>query len=113
MRLSVDLILYVIFCGQGRALSLRYDIEFNLIATVSYHISANFHGGSKPPPYAEQGSLCRTVASHFLRYTIHAKQKGFLIKGSLCNFQNNAIKIKSDYINYNTYLIPRRTWDIS
>ena len=52
-------------------------------------------------------------ASPFLRYTIHAKQKGFLIKGSLCNFQNNAIEIKSDYINYNTYLIPRRTWDIS
>ncbi len=52
-------------------------------------------------------------ASPFLRYTIHAKQKGVLIKGSLCNFQNNAIEIKSDYINYNTYLIPRRTWDIS
>ncbi len=52
-------------------------------------------------------------ASPFLRYTIHAKQKGFLIKGSLCNFQNNSIEIKSDYINYNTYLIPRRTWDIS
>ena len=52
-------------------------------------------------------------ASPVLRYTIHTKQKGFLIKGSLCNFQNNAIEIKSDYINYNTYLIPRRTWDTS
>ncbi len=34
------------------------------------------------------------------------------LQGSLCNFQNNAIEIKPDYINYNTYLIPRRTWDI-
>ena len=51
MRLSVDLILYKIRCGQGQALSLRYDIEFNLIATVSYHISVNHFGRSKPLPY--------------------------------------------------------------
>ena len=39
------------FGGQGRALSLRYDIEFNLTVTVSYQISVNYFGGSKPPPY--------------------------------------------------------------
>ena len=51
MRLSVNVNLYVICCGQGQALSLRYDIEFNLIATVSYNISANYLGRSKPLPY--------------------------------------------------------------
>ena len=45
------------FVGQPQGLSLRYDIEFNLIATVSYNISTNFHGGSKPPPYNVKGNL--------------------------------------------------------
>ena len=51
MRLSVDLILYEIFCGQGRALSLRYDIELNLLTAFIRYIYVNYHGGSKPPPY--------------------------------------------------------------
>ena len=38
--------------GQPQGLSLRYDIFFNLLTAVSYHISVSFHGGSKPPPYA-------------------------------------------------------------
>ena len=43
--------------GQGQALSLRYDIEFNLITTFSYHISVNSLGGSKPPPYTAKTNL--------------------------------------------------------
>ena len=39
MRLSVDLILYEICCGQGQALSLRIVEIFNAISTVNYHIS--------------------------------------------------------------------------
>ena len=35
----------------GQALSLRYDINFNLNVTDNSPISANLHGGSKPPPY--------------------------------------------------------------
>ena len=42
MRLSVNVNLYVICCGQQQALSLRYDIEFNLISTVSYYIPVDF-----------------------------------------------------------------------
>ena len=30
---------------------LRYDIEFNLIATVINYVFVNYLGGSKPPPY--------------------------------------------------------------
>ena len=37
--------------GQPQGLSLRYDIFFNLLTAVSYHISVSSHGGSKPPPY--------------------------------------------------------------
>ena len=37
--------------GQGQALSLRYNIKFNFIITVSRYIYVNFLGGSKPPPY--------------------------------------------------------------
>ena len=51
MRLSVDLILYVIFCGQGRALSLRYDIKFDLILTENNFVFVSFLGRSKPLPY--------------------------------------------------------------
>ena len=43
--------------GQGRALSLRYNIKFNFIITVSRYIYVNFHGGSKPPPYREPYKL--------------------------------------------------------
>ena len=45
--------------GQPQGLSLRYDISFNLLTAVSYHIFVNFHGGSKPPLYAERGNLRR------------------------------------------------------
>ena len=45
------------FDGQPQGLSLRHDIEFNLIATVSYNISANYLGRSKPPPYNVKGNL--------------------------------------------------------
>ena len=31
--------LYVIFCGQGRALSLRYDIKYNLILSLKFQYS--------------------------------------------------------------------------
>ena len=37
--------------GQPQGLSIRYDIFFNLLTAVSYHISVSFLGGSKPPPY--------------------------------------------------------------
>ena len=40
------------FVGQPQGLSLRYDIEFNLIATVNNYVFVSFLGGSKPPPYA-------------------------------------------------------------
>ena len=50
MRLSVDLILYVIFCGQGRALSLRYDIKFDLILTENNFVFVSFLVRSKPCP---------------------------------------------------------------
>ena len=39
------------FDGQPQGLSLRHDIEFDLIATDNSYIFANFLGGSKPPPY--------------------------------------------------------------
>ena len=38
--------------GQTQGLSLRYDIEFNLTATVNNYGFVSFLGGSKPPPYA-------------------------------------------------------------
>ena len=38
--------------GQPQGLSLRYDIEFNLIAAVNNYVFVSFLGGSKPPPYA-------------------------------------------------------------
>ena len=49
MRLSVDLILYVICCGQGQALSLRYNIKFNLITTHMGYLSylSNLYGIEK------------------------------------------------------------------
>ena len=37
--------------GQGQALSLRYDIEFNLTTAESSNIFANSFGRSKPLPY--------------------------------------------------------------
>ena len=52
MRLSANVIIHQICCGQGRALSLRYYIEFNLTTTKSYYKHADFLGDSKPPPYA-------------------------------------------------------------
>ena len=63
MRLSVNVNLYVICCGQQQALSLRYDIEFNLISTVSYYIPVDFLGGSKPPPtlFDVIYNLCETL----------------------------------------------------
>ena len=70
MRLSVNFILYVFFCGQGRALSLRYDIEFNLIAADNRHISVNYYGGSKPPPY-RVGYIFSIRAKHPLLFTLH------------------------------------------
>ena len=39
------------FDGQPQGLSLRHDIEFDLIATDSSYIFANSLGGSKPTPY--------------------------------------------------------------
>ena len=45
------------FVGQPQGLSLRHDIEFNLIATVSDDVSANYLGRSKPPPYNVKGNL--------------------------------------------------------
>ncbi len=54
-------------CPYGR-------INFsNLIATVSYHISVNFHGRSKPLPYTIgykihiHGSLCFNKFSNKIR----------------------------------------------
>ena len=44
------------FGGQGRALSLRYDIEFNLIVAVNNYVFVNLFGGSKPPPYREKSN---------------------------------------------------------
>ena len=41
----------MICCGQGQALSLRHDIEFNLIAGVNNYVFVNYLGGSKPSPY--------------------------------------------------------------
>ena len=38
--------------GQLQWLSLRDDIEFNLILFESIVVFVGFHGGSKPPPYA-------------------------------------------------------------
>ena len=54
--------------GQGRALSLRYDIEFNLIAADNRHISVNYYGGSKPPPY-RVGYIFSIRAKHPLLFT--------------------------------------------
>ena len=51
LRLSVSSIIHQICCGQGRALSLRYDIEFNLELTESSFVFVGLFGGSKPPPY--------------------------------------------------------------
>ena len=45
------------YIGQPQGLSLRYDISFNLLTAVSYHIFISFHGGSKPPPYREKLNL--------------------------------------------------------
>ena len=70
MRLSVDLILYEICCGQGQALSLRYDIEFNLITAESGNIFANLFGGSKPPPYRETH---KKIRSQFLESVYNPK----------------------------------------
>ncbi len=44
------------FVGQGQALSLRYDIEFNLIVAVNNYVFVNLFGGSKPPPYREKSN---------------------------------------------------------
>ena len=38
LRLSVNVIIYQISCGQGRALSLRLCEYFNIILAVKYHI---------------------------------------------------------------------------
>ena len=57
-------------CGQGRALSLRYDIEFNLITTVSYHIFVNYFGRSKPLPYIV-GYNFSLRAKHLLLFTLN------------------------------------------
>ena len=73
MRLSVNLILYEICCGQGQALYLRYNIKFNFIITVSYNISANYHGRSKPLPYivGYNFSLCAST-NFFSLFTFHS-----------------------------------------
>ena len=59
------------FVGQGQALSLRYDIEFNLIAADNRHISVNYYGGSKPPPY-RVGYIFSIRAKHPLLFTFHS-----------------------------------------
>ena len=38
-------------CGQGRALSLRFNVFSNLIVANNRYIFVGFLGGSKPPPY--------------------------------------------------------------
>ena len=59
-------------------LSLRYDIEFNLIAADNNPISANIHGGSKPPPYTGKVNLMLNATTQY-----HAKStKDFI----LCDF---------------------------
>ena len=58
------------FDGQGQALSLRYDIEFNLITTVSYHIFVNYFGRSKPLPYIV-GYNFSLRAKHLLLFTLN------------------------------------------
>ena len=79
--MSVNFILYVFFCGQGRALSLRYDIEFNLIAADNRHISVNYYGGSKPPPY-RVGYIFSIRAKHPLLFTFHCSFSLPCVKGA-------------------------------
>ena len=47
-------------CGQGRALSLRDDIKFNLLTADNNYIFVSLFGGSKPPPY-RVGYIFRSV----------------------------------------------------
>ena len=79
--MSVNFILYVFFCGQGRALSLRYDIEFNLIAAANRHISVNYYGGSKPLPY-RVGYIFSIRAKHPLLFTFHCSFSLSCVKGA-------------------------------
>ena len=51
--------------GQGQTLSLRYDIEFNLITAESSFVFVNFHGRSKPLPY-------------IVRYEIHINGQTYI-----------------------------------
>ena len=56
------------FDGQPQGLSLRHDIEFDLIATDNSYIFANFLGGSKPPPYCV-GYIFSICAKYPLLFT--------------------------------------------
>ena len=59
-----------IACGQGRALSLRYNIKFNFIITVSRYIYVNFHGRSKPLPYMWDIIFYSVQAPTSFRYSL-------------------------------------------
>ena len=69
------------FVRQGRALSLRYDIEFNLILAESSFVFVNFHGGSKPPPYTVGYIIHSIRSANFcgLQTAVHSAS---LVKGA-------------------------------
>ena len=64
-----------IACGQGRALSLRYNIKFNFIITVSRYISANFP------------LQCRAVACCRRQITTNQRLQTIILyrRGELCS----------------------------
>ncbi len=59
--------LYIISCGQGRALSLRYDMKYNLIVSVNsqYSLSA---GASPALRYTIYSSSC-AVRFYYTNFT--------------------------------------------
>ena len=64
-----------IVCGQGQALSLRYNIKFNFIITVSRYISANFP------------LQCRAVACCRRQITTNQRLQTIILyrRGELCS----------------------------
>ena len=70
---------YDIKCGQGRALSLRYDIESNLELADSSFVFVGLSGGSKPPPY-RVGYIFLICAKHPLLFIFQFSLLSFLCR---------------------------------
>ena len=109
MRLSVNVIIHQICCGQGRALSLRYDIESNLKLAESSFVSANYHGGSKPPPYAVKLNFRAYI--RLLSNWITDWNTGSLSEGTVERSETEGgIKVISNYKNSLSHFLLFKKW---